>query len=389
MRKETLAILNKVRACSVFLLFYFFLLSFITFCVSTGSANQDQIDIIESNLTRERQKYEKFDLREKDLLSQVAELEHEVSGKRSDIAALEKKIRQDKGEIKKLEKKHTSLEKVLHDTEIKAGKRFVALYKYAKNGYFNTLTDVLELDQLWQRVKYLRAVSEQDLNELTIMAEECLKYKRSISQVTEKIAKKEKTKKKENAQLGALREDLEENVIRLMRIHKEKEFYETAVNELQLAALDLKQTFSKIEKKEQYQTTWFSHFADAKHKLPFPLKGKLIRGDKLLGSKNLNFCHGIFIDGSDPEVRAVFAGRVDFSGQLKGYGEMVIINHGSRYFTISAQLSKRIKEEGEQVKSGEVIGLVGRNGSLKKVRVYFEIRKSGKSLDPLVWLKKS
>ena len=75
-----------------------------------------------------------------------------------------------------------------------------------------------------------------------------------------------------------MREDLEENVIRLMRIHKEKEFYETAVNELQLAALDLKQTFSKIEKKEQYQTTWFSHFADAKHKLPFPLKGKVIRG---------------------------------------------------------------------------------------------------------------
>jgi len=202
------------------------------------------------------------------------------------------------------------------------------------------------------------------------------------------IPKKERTKKKEDAQLGALREDLEENVIRLMRIHKEKEFYETAVNELQLAALDLKKTFSKIEKKEQYQATWFSHFADAKHKLPFPLKGKVIRGDKLLGSKNLNFSNGIFIEGSDPEVRAVFAGRVDFSGQLKGYGEMVIINHGSRYFTISAQLSERMKEEGEQVKSGEVIGLVGRNGSSRNARVYFEIRKAGKSLDPLVWLKK-
>ena len=68
---------------------------------------------------------------------------------------------------------------------------------------------------------------------------------------------------------------------------------------------------------------------------------------------------------------------------------MVIINHGSRYFTISAQLSERMKEEGEQVKSGEVIGLVGRNGSSRNARVYFEIRKAGKSLDPLVWLKKS
>ena len=388
MKKETLAILNKFQTCSAILLSCLFVLSFITVYVSTGRANQDQIDIIESNLSRERQKYEKFDLREKDLLQLVSELEQEVARKRSDIAALEKKIRQDKREIKKLEKKQTSLEKALRDTEIKAGKRLVALYKYAKNGYLNTLTDVLELDQLWQRVKYLRAVSEQDLNELTIMSEQCLIYKRSISQITEKITKKERIKKKEDAQLGALREDLEENVIRLMRIHKEKEFYETAVNELQLAALDLKKTFSKIEKKEQYQTTWFSKFADAKHKLPFPLKGKVVRGDKLLGSKNQNFSNGIFIEGSDHEVRAVFAGRVDFSGQLKGYGEMVIINHGSRYFTISAQLSERMKEEGEQVKSGEVIGLVGRNGSSRNARVYFEIRKAGKSLDPLVWLKK-
>jgi len=110
MKKETLAISNKFRTCSVFLLFYLFGLSFITIYVSTGSANQDQIDIIESNLSRERQKYEKFDLREKDLLHLVSELEEEVARKRSDIAALEKKIRQDKREIKKLGKKQTSLE---------------------------------------------------------------------------------------------------------------------------------------------------------------------------------------------------------------------------------------------------------------------------------------
>jgi len=388
MRKAIFVILKIFPAHPVFLLLYVFMLSFNTFCVSTGSAKQDQIEIIESNLSRERQKYEKYDSREKDLLCQVSELEDAVSGKRAEIAALGKKIRQDKSEIKKLEKKQTSLEKSLHDTEIEAGKRLVALYMYAQKAYLNTLTDVLELDQLWQRVKYLRAVSEQDLNELTKMAEECLKYKYSISQVTGKITDKEKAKKKENAQLVALREDLEEKVIRLMRIHKEKEFYETAVNELQLAALDLKQTFSKIQKKGQYQTTWFSHFADAMHKLPFPLIGTVIRADKLLGSEKLNFSNGIFIEGSDSEVKAVFAGRVDFSGHLKGYGKMVIINHGSRYFTISAQLSKRMKEEGDQVESGEVIGLVVRNGSSKKARVYFEIRKAGKSLDPLVWLKK-
>jgi septal ring factor EnvC (AmiA/AmiB activator) len=87
------------------------------------------------------------------------------------------------------------------------------------------------------------------------------------------------------------------------------------------------------------------------------------------------------------EVRAVYAGRVDFSGSLKGYGEIVVINHGSRYFTVSAQLAQRRKQEGEMVKAGEMIGSLGRTNSPRESRLYFEIRKGGGNLDPLRWLK--
>ena len=95
---------------------------------------------------------------------------------------------------------------------------------------------------------------------------------------------------------------------------------------------------------------------------------------------------GIFIEGTDSEVKAVFPGRIDFSGSLKGYGEVIIISHGSRYYTISAQLSHRLKEEGEVVTSGEVVGLAAQRGKDNKARLYFEIRKAGESLDPLKWL---
>jgi septal ring factor EnvC (AmiA/AmiB activator) len=86
-------------------------------------------------------------------------------------------------------------------------------------------------------------------------------------------------------------------------------------------------------------------------------------------------------------VKAVYAGRVDFSGSLKGYGEVVVINHGARYFTVSAQLAQRKKGEGEMVTAGEVIGALGKGTSAKDSRLYFEIRKGGGNLDPLRWLK--
>lgn len=388
MTKEFIAKLLKIAGPPVSLLLFVSLLSYRTVYSFTAGVTQDQIKIIESNLSRERQKYEKFDSREKDLLGQVSELEKDVTKKREGIDALRKKIRLAKKKTRKLQEEQDHLKQCLSATEIKAAKRLVALYKYARKGYIKTLVNVIELEQLLQRVKYLRAISTEDRKELTKLAEEALKYKKSILQIKKEIADKETEEKKENAKLAVLREDLEKMVIRLMRIHKEKEFYETAVRELQLAALDLKQAFSKIEKKKEYKENFSSHFADSQHRLPFPFEGEVIRGDKLIGSKSLNFDKGVFIEGSDSEVKAVFPGRVDFSGRLKGYGELVIINHGSRYFTISAQLSKRMKEEGEKVESGETIGLVKPNGFSKKARVYFEIRKAGKSLDPLSWLEK-
>ncbi len=378
----------KIIVSPAFISLYIMLLSPVILFTTVAGENQEQIKIIESNLSRERQQYEKFDSREKNLLVQVSELELDVAEKREAIDELGGKIRLLKRDIRTLEKTQTHLKQSLQETEVKAAKRIVALYKYARNGYIKTMAGVMDVKQLWQRMIYLKAISKEDRKELTRLSEEALNYKRSISKGKAKIAQKEAEENKESERLAALRLDLEEKVLRLMRIHKEKGFYETAVKELQLAALDLKQTFTKIEKKKQYKTTWFSSFSGSKGKLPFPLEGKIIRGDKFLGSKSLNFNNGVFIEGSDSEVKAIFPGRVDFSGRLKGYGEIVIINHGSRYFTVAAQLSERIAEEGDSVETGDVVGLVSLNGSSKVARVYFEIRKAEKNLDALRWLKK-
>ncbi|MBW1902549.1 MAG: peptidoglycan DD-metalloendopeptidase family protein [Deltaproteobacteria bacterium] len=379
--------LLKNLAITTFLFLPAFPFSYDVTSASISSAKQDQIDIIEFNLSREREKFEKFDSREKDLLRQVSELEQDVAERRRVIEEMREKIRIAKKEIGKLGKKQTRLEQSLKETEIKAENRLIALYKYARKGYIRILANVVDMEELWQRVVYLKAVSKEDREELSKLVEQGLRYKNEISRIKEQIEKKESAEKEAKARLVTLREDLEETVIRLMRIHKEKQFYETAVKELQLAAQDLKQTFSKIEKKRKYETTLSSQFVESKNQLPFPFEGKIIRGDKLLGLKNRNFNKGVFIEGSETEVKAIFPGRIDFSGRVKGYGEIVIINHGSRFFTISAQLSRRLMEEGDMVETGDVIGLVGNNGATKKSRLYFEIRKAGKSLDPLSWLK--
>jgi len=354
----------------------------------TSGLKQNQIRKIETKLSREKQKLKTFNSRERNILAILADLEREVAKKSHSVEKLRKKIRLGENEVKKLKLRQSSLERSAKAAETQMAKRLVSLYKYARKGYFKILANAKDLNEFWQRAKYLGAFLEHDRKVLVRLSEEERGYRKQILLIKEQLVKKEETKNKEEMRLASLREGLEKKVIHLMKIHKEKEFYETAVKELEVAAQSLKQTLLKIEKKEIYKEKRTFRFANSKGQLPFPVEGKIIKGYKGSGSKRLKPQKGVFIEGSsNAEVKAVFHGRVDFSGRLKGYGEVIIINHGSRFFTISANLSQREKKEGDVLKEGESIGLVGINGSSKRGRLYFEIRRAGKNLDPLKWLK--
>ncbi len=370
-----------------YLLIIFFVLPQLFNASPIFCAVQDQIKIIESNLSKEKEKFKKFDSREKDLLRLISNLETEISEKKRSVEIVKEQIRGRAAEIKKLKKSQARLEKSLDRAETEAFKRLVALYKYARKGYLKILTNFYDRQYFWKGLVYLKAISNLDRQELNIILEKCLKYRNNLKELQEKIAYEESTKKKQSNFLISMKEDLEKKVIQLMRIHQEKEFYETAVQELRIAAQDMKQALVNIEKKKNYRTAWASKFKDAKKKIPFPVKGEVIRREKLLGNNNLNSSKGVFIEGTDTSVKAVFPGRVDYSGRLKGYGEVVIINHGSRYYTISAFLSSRLKREGQNVAAGEVIGTVVFQGEGKKTKLYFEIRQGGKSLNPMRWFK--
>jgi septal ring factor EnvC (AmiA/AmiB activator) len=85
-------------------------------------------------------------------------------------------------------------------------------------------------------------------------------------------------------------------------------------------------------------------------------------------------------------VRAVARGRVSFAGWFRGYGRLVILDHGDEYFTISGHLDAVQVEVGQAVDAGQVIGTVGETGSLAGPLLYFEIRQGGQPLDPRRWL---
>jgi septal ring factor EnvC (AmiA/AmiB activator) len=134
-----------------------------------------------------------------------------------------------------------------------------------------------------------------------------------------------------------------------------------------------------------YQLTYLSQtkhlkpFVKMKNKLPYPVKT-----DK----NHIKMIHQglVFFSKEGSQVKAIYPGTVVFSDWLKGYGLLLIIDHGRGYMSLYAHNESVYKKKGDEIVQGEVIASVGHSGGLKEDGLYFEIRYRGKTQPPLKWL---
>ena len=133
-------------------------------------------------------------------------------------------------------------------------------------------------------------------------------------------------------------------------------------------------------------------FSALKGLLNMPVKGKIIVHFGPHKNKKLNlvnFQSGIEIkaDRGEP-IRAVFDGEILYADWFKGYGNMIIIDHGENYYTVYAHAEELFASKGDTIDMGDVVATVGDSGSMIGPSLHFEVRHHGKPMDPLKWINK-
>jgi len=97
---------------------------------------------------------------------------------------------------------------------------------------------------------------------------------------------------------------------------------------------------------------------------------------------------GMFIKAAEgSEVRAVAGGRVVFANWMRGFGNLIIVDHGSEYLSIYGNNQTLLKHAGDTVKAGDAIASAGNTGGNEESGLYFELRHLGKAFDPASWIK--
>lgn len=129
-----------------------------------------------------------------------------------------------------------------------------------------------------------------------------------------------------------------------------------------------------------------SAFAQLKGNLRLPVRG-VVSNRFGAARQEGSAWKGLFIRADQgSEVKAIANGEVVFSDWMRGFGNLLIVDHGGKYLSIYGNNEAVLKQTGDTVRSGDVIASVGNSGGNPESGLYFELRYQGQPLDPLKWV---
>jgi septal ring factor EnvC (AmiA/AmiB activator) len=308
-------------------------------------------------------------------------------------------MRQSEAALGQVEQNNTALSRELAVLKQRYSQRLRALYKMSRSGYAAAILSPDGLDQTLKRIKYLGMITVQDQavirdygNALRLLAAR----QAEIAEKKNELLARRRAVEAKKVELEARRQ---KKAVILAGVRQEKGLYEQSLRELEESSASLWAMIKKGEQEKREAKPKAPAFrpeyetADRdKSRLPWPLEGPVLTRFGMQRHPQFGtmiYRRGIEIQAHEGEaVRAVRDGQVAYADWYKGYGKLMILDHGNGFYTLYGNLSRLDLNKGDRAAGGQVIGLAGDTGSLKGAKLYFEIRRNGEAQNPLLWLAK-
>jgi len=349
---------------------------------------------ISEQITDIRKKISKEEQKKSSILSRLNRIGLNRTLIKKEMSLYNTQLKKADLELSSIQKKIPDLREKLDKEEASIQKILVTLYKFGKFNYFDFLFQVNDIGELISESKNLSLLAQYEddiikeytstLEELKEAEEDLDKKKQEISQLIQKAKEKKQDYSNQESKYNALITEIERN----------KETHLKTLEELKDRAEQLQNLIKKLQREEISLPKTLIPLHQKKGELPWPLSsGKIVTRFGTSRHPRFNTVtqnNGVEISPQkDAVVKAIHDGRVAYADYTSGYGYMVIIDHGSSYFSIYGHLSSEFMvEKGDFVNAGQSIGLVGDFGSLKVDTLYFEIRCKADPLNPLQWLER-
>jgi septal ring factor EnvC (AmiA/AmiB activator) len=341
------------------------------------------LSTINREIKQSRKQENRARLRQDSILRKIDELNRLRIDLKRDIEQLNEEAQVAKMQVEEQKIEGARLEDNLDEVRQKFCQRLKIRYRQPPGKWLDFLDSNADLTENLNSLVYARRVLEADKR----LQQSYLNLLGEIQERNSELEKRHlflaRLKREQADKIAALEENIAKKNELLYKIKHQVEEHRKLVAELEEVAAQLKRM--PLE-----NASTISGFVARKGNLPMPVDGTVvsffgIEKDSRFATVTRN--KGIEIETeSDSPVRVVYQGDVVFASWMKGYGNLLVVNHGGGYYSVYAHLDKFACTVNDHLQALDVVGRVGQGQFSDTPSLYFEIRKDGVPEDPLIWI---
>ncbi len=364
--------------------------------ISTGlSANSEQqvqqrMQQLQSDIGSLQDWLNKAQNQASDLQKQLRSNEKKISSLRKAIKQNQQSSKKSVSRLTKLQQQSSHFQDALSEQYQQLSNQLKNQYQQGQNSASNLLLSLDNPSTLARNMAYYQylnqasanqmAVYRQTLNSLALVQQEQADLALELQQYDKQL-------QEQTQNLTQAKTKLATNLNQLKNKQASKAQRLTSAKADQIQAQELLEQIQVAISKANIQVANIP-LVDAKGKLPWPLKGKVLNRFGASNSAYPLSQQGWLIaaqEGSD--VVAIHGGQVVFSDWLKGYGLVIILDHGDSFLSLYGQNQALYLSVGDYAAAQQLIASSGKSGGNTQAAVYFSLRKQGKPLNPKQWLQ--
>lgn len=365
----------------------------------------------------------------KRLITKTRKVEAVVS---TELQEIDRSLEQRKSELGRLDRDLKGVESSLVTTGDEIGRatedanrkkqeivrRLSSLYKAGELGTLRMFFSSESIPRMAENSRYMKSIVENDRKIFAEYNEKIRRLRGLKVNLERDAARKERIKNEIAFKKREVEQEKNRKAAYLTKVRSDRASYEASLKELnanasrlqsmlaRLEAMSRKRLASRHARKPTSRTPGkpaqklpgevlppvSDHgFASQRGRMSLPVRGSIIESygkHKHPEFDSYTFSKGLSIAaGAGTEIRCIYDGTVVFADYFKGFGNMVIVDHGGGYFSIYAHAARILKRVGSQVTKNDCVATVGDVDSSRGPFLYFEIRHQGRPLDPAGWVR--
>jgi murein hydrolase activator len=382
----------------------------ISVSTARGESPRDELKGVKQEIRAKKQLLSKTRKVEAVVSTELQEINRNLVQKESDLGRLDRDLR---GVESSLDRTGREIIRVTDEANRKKQeieRRLASLYKAGELGAVRMFFSAESFPQMAENIRYMRSILDNDKKIFAEYDQKVVELRNLKVDLERDAAAKSRIKAGIAVKKLEIEQEKNKKAAYLVKVRQDRASYEKSLKELQANAARLQSMMERLDALSRRKLSSRHEkpgsrmkplaelppvpdrgFASQKGRMSLPARGEIVETygkHKHPEFNSYTFSKGFSIAaGAGSDIKAIYEGSVIFADYFKGYGNMIIIDHGGGYFSLYAHAAKILKKVGADVARNETVATVGDVDSSKGPLLYFEIRHQGKPVDPAGWVR--